>query len=49
MNFLTQQLLVFDVGQAFWNQPERFAIFGEYRKAETDIRSVTNEGDEVSF
>jgi hypothetical protein len=31
MNILTQQLLVFDVGQAFWNQPERFAIFGGYR------------------
>jgi hypothetical protein len=29
--YLTQQLLVFDVGQAFWNQPQRFAIFGGYR------------------
>jgi len=29
--YLTQQVLVFDVGQAFWNQPDRFAIFGGYR------------------
>ncbi|HZP68534.1 MAG TPA: hypothetical protein VFB29_01205 [Pseudolabrys sp.] len=29
--YLTQQLLVFDVGQAFWNTPQRFAIFAGYR------------------
>jgi hypothetical protein len=28
---MSQQLLVFDVGQAFWNKPQRFAIFGGYR------------------
>jgi hypothetical protein len=29
--YLTQQLIVFDVGQALSNQPQRFAIFGGYR------------------
>jgi hypothetical protein len=29
--YLTQQILVFDVGQAFWNLPQRWAIFGGYR------------------
>jgi hypothetical protein len=29
--YLTQQVLVFDVGQAFWNLPQRYVIFGGYR------------------
>jgi hypothetical protein len=29
--FLTQQVLVFDVGQAVWNLPSRYVIFGGYR------------------
>ena len=29
--YLTQQILVFDVGQALWNLPQRWAIFGGYR------------------
>jgi hypothetical protein len=29
--YLTQQLLVWDVGQTFWNKPNRFGIFGGYR------------------
>lgn len=29
--YLTQQVLVFDVGQALWDQPGRYAIFGGYR------------------
>src|SRR5262245_11296573 len=29
--YLTQQYLVFDVGQAFWNLPQRYVIFGGYR------------------
>jgi hypothetical protein len=28
---LTQQVLVFDVGKALWNLPQRYAIFGGYR------------------
>ena len=29
--YLTQQVLVFDLGQAVWNTPDRYAIFGGYR------------------
>jgi hypothetical protein len=29
--YLTQQVLVFDFGQAFFNLPQRFVIFGGYR------------------
>jgi hypothetical protein len=29
--YLTQQLLVFDVGQVAWNLPQRFVVFGGYR------------------
>ena len=29
--YLTQQILVFDVGQALWNLPQRYVIFGGYR------------------
>jgi hypothetical protein len=29
--YLTQQVLVFDVGQALWNTPQRHVIFGGYR------------------
>ena len=29
--YLTQQVLVFDVGQALWNLPQRYAIFAGYR------------------
>lgn len=29
--YLTQQNIVFDVGQAFWNQPDRYYIFAGYR------------------
>jgi hypothetical protein len=29
--YLTQPVVVFDVGQAFWNQPNRYAIFAGYR------------------
>ena len=28
---LTQQSLVFDVGQVAWNLPQRFVVFGGYR------------------
>jgi hypothetical protein len=29
--YLTQQILVFDVGQVAWNLPQRYVIFGGYR------------------
>ena len=29
--YLTQQVLVFDVGKALWNLPQRYAIFAGYR------------------
>jgi hypothetical protein len=29
--YLTQQVLVFDVGQAVWNLPQRYVVFGGYR------------------
>jgi hypothetical protein len=29
--YLAQQILVFDAGQALWNLPQRWAIFGGYR------------------
>lgn len=29
--FLTQQLLIFDVGKAFWNDPGHYAVFAGYR------------------
>jgi hypothetical protein len=29
--YLTQQQLVFDVGQVLWNEPHRYVIFGGYR------------------
>jgi hypothetical protein len=29
--YLTQQQLVFDVGQVLWNEPQRYVIFGAYR------------------
>ena len=29
--YLTQQVLVFDVGQVVWNLPQRYVIFGGYR------------------
>jgi hypothetical protein len=29
--YLTQQLLVFDVGQMVWNLPQRYVVFGGYR------------------
>ena len=29
--YLTQQHLLFDVGQVLWNEPQRYVIFGAYR------------------
>jgi hypothetical protein len=29
--YLTQQVLVFDVGQFVWNLPQRYVVFGRYR------------------
>jgi hypothetical protein len=36
--YLTQQILVFDVGQAFWNLPQRWAIFGGLSLVEEQVR-----------
>jgi hypothetical protein len=29
--YLTQQILVFDLGQVVWNLPQRYVVFGGYR------------------